>query len=408
MPPWHADPRYGKFANDRRLSREERDTLLAWIDQGCPKGDDKDLPPPLTFIQRLEDRRAGQGLLDGQGIQGAGHRRAGLSSGSSWTPASRKTSGCRRPSAGRATARSSITSSSTSWRPGERDPTTPTARRPRSSAGRRATCRRSMRRTRPGSIPAGSKLLFEVHYTPNGTEQTDRSSVGFDLRQEAARELRRDEHPGEHALQDSRRGPPTTRAQMTYTFPDDALVLSFMPHMHLRGVSAPIRADLPRRYDRDIAVGARLRLRLAERLPFREAAARTQRKQADLDRPLGQLGRQPRNPDPNKAVFWGLQTWDEMQNGWMEVVWREFSRDQIPFLPRQFAGKPDPDCPAPDPRETAPASTLLFRADDGVPVGRRLLRPWRRADPHAAAATVSWQNTGKSPAPIPRRTGDNF
>src|SRR6202030_3285829 len=45
MPPWYADPRYGKFANDRRLSKEEKETLLAWIDQGCAKGDDKDLPP---------------------------------------------------------------------------------------------------------------------------------------------------------------------------------------------------------------------------------------------------------------------------------------------------------------------------------------------------------------------------
>src|SRR3979409_2597256 len=33
MPPWHADPRYGKFANDRSLSKEARDTLLSWIDQ---------------------------------------------------------------------------------------------------------------------------------------------------------------------------------------------------------------------------------------------------------------------------------------------------------------------------------------------------------------------------------------
>src|SRR5439155_12141466 len=49
MPPWHADPRYGKFANNRSLSKEERDTLITWIDQGCPKGDDKDLPPPKQF-----------------------------------------------------------------------------------------------------------------------------------------------------------------------------------------------------------------------------------------------------------------------------------------------------------------------------------------------------------------------
>src|SRR5206468_1114807 len=46
MPPWHADPKHGKFENDRSLPREERDALLAWIDGGCPKGDDKDLPAP--------------------------------------------------------------------------------------------------------------------------------------------------------------------------------------------------------------------------------------------------------------------------------------------------------------------------------------------------------------------------
>jgi hypothetical protein len=49
MPPWYADPRYGKFANERRLSREETDLLLTWIRQGCPKGDDKDLPSPAQF-----------------------------------------------------------------------------------------------------------------------------------------------------------------------------------------------------------------------------------------------------------------------------------------------------------------------------------------------------------------------
>ena len=51
MPPWHADPRHGHFANDRRLTQEERDTLLAWIDAGAPKGDDKDLPAPRKFVQ---------------------------------------------------------------------------------------------------------------------------------------------------------------------------------------------------------------------------------------------------------------------------------------------------------------------------------------------------------------------
>ena len=50
MPPWFADPHVGKFANDRSLSDDERDTLLAWIDQGCPQGDPRELPPPREFV----------------------------------------------------------------------------------------------------------------------------------------------------------------------------------------------------------------------------------------------------------------------------------------------------------------------------------------------------------------------
>src|SRR5262249_33973192 len=49
MPPWDADPRYGKFANDRRLSAADKKTLLAWINQGKPRGRESDLPPPRKF-----------------------------------------------------------------------------------------------------------------------------------------------------------------------------------------------------------------------------------------------------------------------------------------------------------------------------------------------------------------------
>ena len=49
MPPWLADPKYGKFENDRSLSQQDRETLLAWIDSAAPKGEDKDLPPPAVF-----------------------------------------------------------------------------------------------------------------------------------------------------------------------------------------------------------------------------------------------------------------------------------------------------------------------------------------------------------------------
>src|SRR5436853_3895918 len=50
MPPWFADPHYGKFVNDASLSQRDVDTLAAWVDAGAPLGDAKDLPAPRQFV----------------------------------------------------------------------------------------------------------------------------------------------------------------------------------------------------------------------------------------------------------------------------------------------------------------------------------------------------------------------
>ena len=50
MPPWHADPKHGKFANDRSLTAADRETLLRWANNGAPKGDPKDLPATPRFV----------------------------------------------------------------------------------------------------------------------------------------------------------------------------------------------------------------------------------------------------------------------------------------------------------------------------------------------------------------------
>src|SRR5262245_5546285 len=51
MPPWFADPRYGKFSNDPSLTRKEIDTLVEWVDGGAPKGDSAALPAPASFVE---------------------------------------------------------------------------------------------------------------------------------------------------------------------------------------------------------------------------------------------------------------------------------------------------------------------------------------------------------------------
>ncbi|HEX8185283.1 MAG TPA: cytochrome c, partial [Blastocatellia bacterium] len=50
MPPWHADPHVGQFANDRRLSQKDVDTIVAWVDQGAKEGNPKELPPAPSFL----------------------------------------------------------------------------------------------------------------------------------------------------------------------------------------------------------------------------------------------------------------------------------------------------------------------------------------------------------------------
>ena len=49
MPPWLADPRYGEFLNDCRLSQKDIDTIVSWVDGGVPEGDPRDLPQPPRF-----------------------------------------------------------------------------------------------------------------------------------------------------------------------------------------------------------------------------------------------------------------------------------------------------------------------------------------------------------------------
>jgi mono/diheme cytochrome c family protein len=49
MPPWHADPHYGVFKNDRSLSSDQVKTLVHWIEAGTPRGNGSD---PLANLQR--------------------------------------------------------------------------------------------------------------------------------------------------------------------------------------------------------------------------------------------------------------------------------------------------------------------------------------------------------------------
>ena len=320
MPPWHADPRHGKFANDRRLTDLEREILVTWIDQGAVKGDDKDLPLPLTFTKGWkigepekvfsmaeEFKVPATGVLDYQRfVVDPGFKDDVWVQAAECRPGNREVvhhilvyilePGRRDPY-----DRDGTASTLVGWAPGDM----PAVYSP-------GTAR---------LLPAGSKLLFEVHYTPNGTAQTDRSTVGIQLAKKPPANRVEMNILANMQLKIPP-GAANHKGELTYTFRDDARVLAFMPHMHLRGISA--------RYDLTYPDGTTTTVLAVPDYDFGWQSA--YRFEKPLLVPKGSKltwtghwdnsADNPRNPDPTKAVRWGLQTWDEMQNGWMELVWK--------------------------------------------------------------------------------------
>jgi hypothetical protein len=169
-------------------------------------------------------------------------------------------------------------------------------------------------------IPAGSKFLFQMHYTPIGTPQQDRSHLGLVFAD--SRSVTRLVE-GAAAMNQSIDIPPGAadyRLSAEHVFPENVRLLSLSPHMHLRGKSFRIEAHFPDgrreilldvpRYD----FNWQLRYDFAElkSLPRGTRLVCTARYDNSSDNPA--------NPDATKAVVWGDQTRDEMLIGFVTFV----------------------------------------------------------------------------------------
>ena len=167
-----------------------------------------------------------------------------------------------------------------------------------------------------------------MHYTPNGTAQSDRSMVGLIFAKEPPKHIVRTRT----ILNRSFAIPPGAANYKVVSthgekFARDAVLLSFMPHMHLRGKSFEYKAVYPDgteeillsvpRYD----FGWQSTYRLAEpkRIPAGTRIVCT----GHFDNSAGN----PNNPDPTKLVRWGDQTWEEMLIGWVDYYYVEETPD---------------------------------------------------------------------------------
>ena len=168
-------------------------------------------------------------------------------------------------------------------------------------------------------IPAGSELVWQVHYTPTGKVEKDRSEVGLVFCKE----------PPQRAARSSAAinlffripaGADNHRVVSRKRFSKDVEILSLMPHMHLRGKDFQFVAHYPDgkseillsvpNYD----FNWQHRYRFAE--PLRVPKGTSIECIAHFDNSAGNDA----NPDPKKTVRWGDQTWEEMMIGFINYI----------------------------------------------------------------------------------------
>lgn len=332
MPPWHASPDYGHFANARGLSKKEREQLFAWVDAGAPLGDTDELPEPLAFVEGWQlPRRPDRVIAMPKSFTVPAHGTVDYQyfkvdpqfKEDHWVEAAEVIPGdrsvvhhilifMRSPNAGRGQTPDVIHDEFLAgYVPGLRLPHLPQGMAKK--------------------IPAGTQLIFQVHYTPVGTARIDRSRLGLifaDPEQVTHRVLTTKAFKDDFAI------PPHTRSHRveasTKPSPIEFDLLSMSPHTHVRGKSflyaavypdgkRQILLDVP---NYDFNWQSRYELKQPLKLPAGTRIQCVARYDNSADNPA--------NPDPAKQVRWGDQTWQEMMIGYFDIA-----------IPRQ-AGRPTP------------------------------------------------------------------
>jgi len=315
MPPWPADPCCGHFSNDRSLNQPQIETIQKWVDTGAPKGDSKDAPPErvwpkgwnlpahdLEFALPKAFEVPARGAVEYQYFPIPTHFEEDR-----WIQA-------------------------VEVRPGNRTVVHHIVvylREPGSTWTGGPTKSDILTVYAPGSTPdswpegmaklikAGSDLVLEIHYTPNGKPASDQTRIALVLAKKPP-----DKRVLTLQLNNDRflipAGEKDYRVTAWGSIPNDALLLSFFPHMHLRGKSFELILNdgafrtllkVPN-YD----FYWQLSYRLTTPIPLKKGA------RLQCWGTFDNSPNNPRNPDPTADVRYGQQSWEEMMIGFFDIA----------------------------------------------------------------------------------------
>lgn len=357
MPPWFADPKFGHFANERRLSDADIKTLARWVDTGAVEGDSKDQPAPkefapegwtiqpdLVFAMPKPYQVPPQGVVEYTYIV--------IPTGftkDTWVTAAEVLPGNRQVMHH---VIAFVRPPGSQWlkdaQPGE--PFVPIIhKRDANRAGTGTDPRSPDLQGRPQQqgpagneflvayvpgiqpqtfnlngdsaklIPAGSDIVLQMHYTPNGSPATDVTKVGLVMAKQPpkSRYLTLGALTFQFAIPAN---DPNYEVHSQVTFEQDAQLVWLQPHMHLRGKDFEYRLVYPTGASETALkvpnYSFSWQLGYDEAKPVYLPKGTRMECTAHFDNSINN----PNNPNPNVMVKWGDQSWEEMMIGWFGVV----------------------------------------------------------------------------------------
>jgi hypothetical protein len=302
MPPWFADPRYGKFSNDRRLSPGDLDAILTWVDGGMLPGEEKDLPPPKAWENRWTIGTPDM-VIDMPGVQDVPASGTVpykiFSARVPWSEDVLVTAAEIIPGDRGVVHHAEVyiddfVAMVASYAPGSQALVLPPE----------TACR----------FPAGKTLTWLMHYTPNGKPTTDRSRVGFRFWKGKSPPKYLREIIGLQKLDiDIPPGSPDTVVENDWIADGDKEVISIRPHMHLRGKEFRLDATYPDGRHECLLYVPRYDFNWQITYEFAEPQRFPKGTRLHFTSHYDNSSANPTNPDPTKRVKWGQQTDDEMQ-----------------------------------------------------------------------------------------------
>ncbi len=346
MPPWFADPVIGHFSNDPSLTTEQIAALVAWAEGGAPAGNRHDAPPPRHWAESWTIPQPDLILKMPKAVPIPA--RGDVEYTYEILPTGFKTDRWVRSVEILPQMRANVHHAVVYVRPPDSKwmqhapigtPfTASTLSDPDDRRGANWTDSDVLLVYAPGSspddwpetmakfIPAGSDLVFQMHYTTNGHAGTDRTSVGliFSKHPPAQRVLTL-QLTNDHFVIPP--GVPDYRVEADGTLPNDATLLSFFPHMHLRGKEFQYNiihkpANPKERPDQEIEPLLDVHYHFHWQMSYRLAKPRLLKAGTELQAVawFDNSPDNPHNPDPDASVRWGEQTYDEMMVGFFDVA----------------------------------------------------------------------------------------